>query len=568
MKHGVLFATVGALAFALTAHAITVDGYVFLSGQADHTGTLIMFRAVSPSARTDSTHSFNTGYFTVALQPGVYDVEFSNDGYAPITLQDQVLLFDMTLQTQELMPALSGYVSGTLGPGDFDVWDTLRVGEGSQFQILPGTRLHFRDRIPLIVRGRLSAVGTEQDSILFTLRDLDGNTAWGGIRFDYMADSGRFEYCILERGVWYANGTVSSLYTPLTMAHCEVRRNNATAGYATGVACFGGSLVLDQCVFRGNQASWTPAVYLSGTAANVSDCVFDSNTAGIGSSGQSAWIHHCVFMKTGPAYEDHGQAIACAGGLIENCVVFGSSYYGQAVSCSDTAMLRRCTIRGGFRCGEDAVISSCVIAFADNQNRDGVEFYYPRNARVEHCCIYGNAGGNFSGSVPAGIGIVALTNANGDSCDTYYNIFLDPQFVDRAAGDYHLTLGSPCIDAGDPNLPPDPDATVADMGAFYFNQLAVPDPERTAVRHYRLGQNYPNPFNAETRIAFDLARAGEVTLEVFDITGRLVRRLVDGSIAEGTHEISLDARDLPSGVYVYRLAAGEIIEARKMILIR
>jgi hypothetical protein len=59
-----------------------------------------------------------------------------------------------------------------------------------------------------------------------------------------------------------------------------------------------------------------------------------------------------------------------------------------------------------------------------------------------------------------------------------------------------------------------------------------------------------------------------VTLEVFDITGRLVRRLVDGTIAEGTHEVSLDARDLPSGVYVYRLAAGEVIEAKKMILIR
>jgi hypothetical protein len=149
---------------------------------------------------------------------------------------------------------------------------------------------------------------------------------------------------------------------------------------------------------------------------------------------------------------------------------------------------------------------------------------------------------------PPGIGIVALTNANGDSCDTYYNIFLDPQFADRAAGDYHLTLGSPCIDAGDPSLPYDPDGTVADMGAFYFNQLAVRESGRIAMRPYALAQNYPNPFNAQTRIAFDLARAGEVTLEVFDITGRLVRRLVDGSIAEGTHEISLDARDLPSGV--------------------
>jgi len=230
--------------------------------------------------------------------------------------------------------------------------------------------------------------------------------------------------------------------------------------------------------------------------------------------------------------------------------------------------LTRCTIRGGVRCSEDAVISSCIIAFADYHNRRGVDFYYVRNARIEYCCIYGNSGGAFGGGGPAGLGIVALTNANGDSCDTYYNIFLDPQFVNAVAGDYHLTAGSPCIDAGDPSLPNDPDGTVADMGAFYFNQLGVRENGRIAMRPYALGQNYPNPFNVRTRIGFELARAGEVTLEVFDITGRLVRTLVDGMMPDGTHEVQLDARDLPSGVYVYRLAAGEVIEAKKMILIR
>jgi hypothetical protein len=567
MKHGVLWATVGALAFALTAQAITVDGYVFLSGQTDHTGTLIRFLAVSPSARTDSTHSFNTGYFAVSLQPGVYDVEFSNDGYAPITLEDQVLLFDTTLETQELMLALSGYVSGTVGPGSFDVWDTLRVGEGARLQIVPGTRLYFRDAVPLIVRGRFDAIGGEQDSILFTLRSLGGYGAWGGIRFDYVADSQRFEYCVLERAGWSGYGVVFSWYTCLTMTHCDVRHNTIGSNGPV-LACTGGSLHLVECVFRGNLSTWNPAVYLSGTVANVSDCVFDSNTAGIGSSGPSVRIQGCTFTNNGCTFTDNGQAIACSGGNIENCLVIESSPYGPAVSCSGASTLRRCTVRGGVECSGDAVVSSCVIAFADDHNRRGVDFYYVRNARVEYCCIYGNSGGAFGGGGPAGLGIVALTNANGDSCDTYYNIFLDPQFVDAAAGDYHLTAGSPCIDAGDPNLPYDPDGTVADMGAFYFNQLAVPGPERTAVRHYQLAQNYPNPFNAQTRIGFELARAGEVKLEVFDITGRLVRRLVDGMMPEGTHEVQLDARDLPSGVYVYRLAAREVIEAKKMVLIR
>lgn len=72
---------------------------------------------------------------------------------------------------------------------------------------------------------------------------------------------------------------------------------------------------------------------------------------------------------------------------------------------------------------------------------------------------------------PAGLGILAQTNANGDSCDVYYNTYFDPLFVDYANEDYHLQAVSPCIDAGDPNSPHDPDSSITDMGAFYYHYL-------------------------------------------------------------------------------------------------
>ncbi len=68
-------------------------------------------------------------------------------------------------------------------------------------------------------------------------------------------------------------------------------------------------------------------------------------------------------------------------------------------------------------------------------------------------------------------------NANGDSCDVYNNIQMNPCFVDTANGDYHLTVNSPCIDAGDPDSPLDPDGTIADMGAFYYDQDQAVDNE-------------------------------------------------------------------------------------------
>jgi parallel beta-helix repeat protein len=93
---------------------------------------------------------------------------------------------------------------------------------------------------------------------------------------------------------------------------------------------------------------------------------------------------------------------------------------------------------------------------------------------VTYCDFYGNQNGDFTGDSIAGIGILDTVNYNGDSCDVYFNIFADPMFVDTASGVYHLLLGSPCIDAGDPSSPRDPDTTIADIGCYFFDQ-GVPD---------------------------------------------------------------------------------------------
>jgi len=75
--------------------------------------------------------------------------------------------------------------------------------------------------------------------------------------------------------------------------------------------------------------------------------------------------------------------------------------------------------------------------------------------------------------VPTGAGTITTVNANGDPCDQYYNILLNPNFVNLYTGNLGLRENSPCIDAGDPALPQDPDGTVADQGAIYFFQCPI-----------------------------------------------------------------------------------------------
>jgi hypothetical protein len=83
---------------------------------------------------------------------------------------------------------------------------------------------------------------------------------------------------------------------------------------------------------------------------------------------------------------------------------------------------------------------------------------------------------------------------------------------------------------------------------------------------FSLRQNYPNPFNPSTTIAYQIPSAGRVMLSVYDLLGRVVATLVDERKDAGSYTVRFDGRALSSGVYIYRLTAGQYIQTRKMVL--
>ncbi len=83
---------------------------------------------------------------------------------------------------------------------------------------------------------------------------------------------------------------------------------------------------------------------------------------------------------------------------------------------------------------------------------------------------------------------------------------------------------------------------------------------------YTLSQNFPNPFNPTTTINFALPKDGLVKLVVYDITGKEVKVLANEIRTAGYHSIAFNASNLPSGVYLYKLSAGNFVETKKMIL--
>lgn len=122
--------------------------------------------------------------------------------------------------------------------------------------------------------------------------------------------------------------------------------------------------------------------------------------------------------------------------------------------------------------------------------------------------------------------------------------------------------------------PPEPRGDRALLeGGFILPAATITSAESAPAAGHALGANYPNPFNPATRIDFTLGADSHVQLEVLTVDGRRVATLVDGPLAAGPHTATWRGLDdagnaQPSGVYLYRLSAGDWVESRRMILLK
>jgi len=119
------------------------------------------------------------------------------------------------------------------------------------------------------------------------------------------------------------------------------------------------------------------------------------------------------------------------------------------------------------------------------------------------------------------------------------------------------------------------EADPADNGTIQVTSVTWNGPLPTDVstadgvpQDYVLLQNYPNPFNPSTTLAFALPQQSHVSLKVFNLLGEEVATLVDETMDAGDHTVRFDASGLSSGVYLYRLRAGEFLQSRRMTILR
>jgi len=117
-----------------------------------------------------------------------------------------------------------------------------------------------------------------------------------------------------------------------------------------------------------------------------------------------------------------------------------------------------------------------------------------------------------------------------------------------------------------------PFATVRALDTLMINPghfpIGVIKSDLSAPTRFELGQNFPNPFNPATNIEYTLLQSGDVLLVIYNLLGEEVARLVSENQIAGYHTVFWDASNYSSGIYFYRLQAGDFVQTRKMVLLK
>jgi hypothetical protein len=118
------------------------------------------------------------------------------------------------------------------------------------------------------------------------------------------------------------------------------------------------------------------------------------------------------------------------------------------------------------------------------------------------------------------------------------------------------------------NLGDSDSGVIIDNVSVKLPVTSIDDKYNELPQDYYLGVNYPNPFNPKTIINYELPITNYVDLSIFDVLGQKVATLIETKQQPGSYQVEWDASGFASGVYYYRIQAGEFQDVKKMILIR
>jgi hypothetical protein len=534
------------------SQTVTIEGHAFLENETVHDSIKLYLKRTAPSVLEDSIYTDSTGYFYKSIATGIYDITYSKTDFVNVSLTGQTYFSNTILQDTTLQSAgLYGPQTGILLSGTYVVGGDIEVPAGDTLIIQPGTRLLFKENIKFVVNGLLIAEGNVTDSIIFTTY-INGQ-AWKGIKFNYNFLNTANQNCIIsyavvenskEGAIWSWQGRQT--YRNMTVKNCTGTPNGS---YIEG----GGfwltwtDALIENCKILNNQAQKGGGIYYvinsnSGNDFKISNCEIYNNTANEGSG---------IYIQEGYYNSIHP--------MIINCTITNNTGSGSALYAAHNL----------------PILVNNIVSY---NNSHGIGTDWNHAIYLGYCNVSNNTLGNFA-NPPQWIGINITVNANGDSCDVYNNIQLDPQFVNRASHNYHLNANSPCIDAGlndSVSAPIDLDDslrifdgnfdldTIVDIGAYEFKTVItsvkpVDFPLENSNNYFPV---YPNP----NKGIFNILLYEASSLSIMDVNGKsILKRDFENSIENRLETVDLSS--FAKGIYFLQVRGNKGVKT-KMILIQ
>ena len=391
---------------------------------------------------------------------------------------------------------------------------------------------------------------TTQDTTYISQTIIDGDSFDTVVKFENGEDPSTLltGFTITNGYANYVGGIYCDNNSSPSLVNVTITGNNADDG--GGIGCYYSSPTITNNTINGNSANDEGGgIHLEHSNPTISDNTINGNTVGNYGGGISSDEYSSPTISNNTI---SGNTAGANGGGIGCC-------YSSPTITNNTISGNTATNGGGISCWDSNPVITNTIFWADSApNGPEISLFGASSPVITYC----NVQGGWAGEA---------------------NIDDDPLFADPQNGDFHLTWAnfpipdttmSPCIDAGSPESLPDPDGTIVDIGAFYFdqNQQGVEDISILKPSNI-LYQNYPNPFNPETTISYQLPENSEVELAIYNLKGQKVKTLVNELLPAGQHSVVWDGKDdngksVSSGIYFYKLKTGNFEKTKKMILMK
>jgi len=377
------------------------------------------------------------------------------------------------------LPAFAfGPLSGTLGPDTVKVIADVYVDTTQTLTLLPGTVMLFCGPSSMDIRGTLLAQGASTDSIQLITNVSQNPGRWRGILMSVNAGLSQLAHVrIAESRALTTDRTQGGALrlegVSPTLSRCTIE--NAAAALGGAVYSRGGAAAFSQCRFRNCTADSGGFVHANnGATLSFNKCKFEYGTAIAGGAilgfGASGTVENCVFTGNSASSVGGALHLDTAPFVLRNNLIHANSagtsgggvWMGGITTTVEFNTIADNTAVDGaglyMRFGSSQIKNNII---AENHG-DGMFFFVANTSVVRYNCVAANDSGNFvffansPAQAPVGIGALDSLNLNGDPCDRYRNIQLDPQFVSGNGHAYYLnqlaaggTDDSPCIGAAD-----------------------------------------------------------------------------------------------------------------------